>query len=234
MGGTATLVERTYKPVAERVPVEFDPANWESLRQLELAHGLKVGVLRRVDWIKPLAKCFPGQHTAFLILTVSGINQANIVLKGLTFVGRTVIIHRDIVEPKRCARCQHYDRHSAKECQAPGDVCAMCAGPHPSACCPGADPNQYRCANCGIEGHAAWDKTCPTFLEKVCTYSVRRADPGFRFFVTNNPETWVSEEAELAGVPPPPSVWPHIQHHFDRPGSSNQGPSQAHLNTFFS
>lgn len=234
MGGTARLVERTYKLVAERVPVEFDPADQASLRQLEQAHELRQGAIVRADWIKPVAKRFSGQRTAFLLLTVSGVDQANIALKGLTFAGRGVIVRRDLLEPKRCARCQKYDGHFAKDCPAPGDVCATCAGPHPSAHCDCSDPSLHRCANCGVDGHAAWDKACPVFLEKVRTHSARRADSGFRFFVTNNPETWISDGEELARAPPPPpTFWSQIRHHFDGPDPTQQGPSQARLDHFF-
>ncbi len=72
------------------------------------------------------------------------------------------------------------------------------------------------------------------FLDKVHTYGARRADSGFRFFVTNNPETWVSEEDELARAPPPPTVWPHICHHSGGPDQSQQGPTQVRLDSFLS
>lgn len=200
MGGIAKLVERTYKLVAEHVPVEFDLAD-QALRQLEGTHSLKAGVIIHADWIKPLAKRFPGQRTAFMMLTVLGIDQANIALKGLVFAGWAVIIRHDIIKPKCCARCQKYDGHFAKECPAQGDTCATCAGLHPMALCDCTDLNCHHCANCGVDGHTAWDKSCPAFLEQIRTHQLCRADSGFRFFVTDNPETWVSDEEELAYAP---------------------------------
>ncbi len=93
MGGTTKLVKRTYKLVDKHVPIEFDPADRMSLRQIKEAHSLKSGAIAHADWIKPPAKRFPGQRTAFLMLTVTGVEQANIALKGLAFVGRAVIVH---------------------------------------------------------------------------------------------------------------------------------------------
>ncbi|CDO78011.1 hypothetical protein BN946_scf184907.g1 [Trametes cinnabarina] len=42
MGMTAQVVERTYKLVAERVPISFNPQDAAALRAVEEAHGLRV------------------------------------------------------------------------------------------------------------------------------------------------------------------------------------------------
>ncbi|RPD63974.1 hypothetical protein L227DRAFT_584420 [Lentinus tigrinus ALCF2SS1-6] len=207
MGLTAQVLERTYKLVAERVPVDFDPRASASLREVETANDLKENAIVRADWIKPVERRFPGQRTAYLLLTLSGIDQANAALKGLTLAGRKVHVRRDLDEPKRCAKCQRYDNHFARECKAPHDTCANCAGAHPTSQCDTHDPNDYRCANCGVDGHAAWDRCCPTLRAKVSARITRKADGGFRFFVTNNPETWVAEDDELERAPPPPTIW---------------------------
>ncbi|KAI0362990.1 hypothetical protein BV20DRAFT_959209, partial [Pilatotrama ljubarskyi] len=105
----------------------------------------------------------PGQRTAFIMLMITGVDQANRALKGLTLAGRKVLVRRDLEEPKRCARCQSYDGHFARECRAVTDICAHCAGTHPTSQCEVAgEPRAHRCANCGVDGHAAWDRSCPT------------------------------------------------------------------------
>ncbi|KAI0363584.1 hypothetical protein BV20DRAFT_957938 [Pilatotrama ljubarskyi] len=230
---TAQLIERTYKLVVERVPVAFDPHDATVLRAVEAAHGLASNAIVRADWIKPIARCSPGQRTAFLMLTVTGVDQANRVLKGLTLAGRRTLVRRDMDEPKRCARCQAYGDHFAWACSAAHDVCANCAGPHPTSQCKVADdPGRYRCANCNEDGHAAWDRACPALRARVSTHIRRKADSGFRFFVTDAPETWVTEEDELGRAPPPPTVWSQVQHHFERADGPPRATRQATLDSF--
>ncbi|KAH9852663.1 hypothetical protein C2E23DRAFT_868502 [Lenzites betulinus] len=232
MGMAAQVVERTYRLVAERVPVSFDPRDAAALRAVEAAHTLKTGALGRAEWIKPMERRFPGQRTAHLMLTVTGIEQANIALKGLFIAGRRILVRRDIDEPKRCARCQAYGGHFARDCKAPHDVCANCAAGHPTSQCQvAADPYKYRCANCEEDGHAAWDRACPALRTRVSAQVNRKADSGFRFFVTNAPDTWVSDEEELARAPPPPTVWSQVRHRFDKADRDHR-PTQARLDEF--
>ncbi|OSD02294.1 hypothetical protein PYCCODRAFT_1367743 [Trametes coccinea BRFM310] len=233
LGLRAQVIERTYKLVAERVPVGFDPSDLDRLRDIEKLHGLRAKAIVRADWIKPVSRRRQGQLTAHLMLTVTGVDQANRALKGLTIGGRQVLVRRDIDEPKRCARCQQYGGHFARECPAAGDTCATCAGPHPTSQCNETDPARFRCANCNEQGHAAWDHNCPTLRAKVRARLAKKADAGFRFFVTNNPETWVSEEDELAQVPPPPTMWSQIRPVFDRAEAATAPTTQRRVDEFF-
>ncbi|KAI0642047.1 hypothetical protein C8Q79DRAFT_888378, partial [Trametes meyenii] len=220
MGMTAQVIERTYKLVAERVPVAFDPRDERLLRAAEEAHNLKRGAITQAICIKPVERRSPGQRTAFLMLTVQGVEQANTALKGLTLAGRRVLVRRDVNEPKRCARCQSYSGHFARDCKAPCEVCATCAGAHStSQCNVTGEPRHYRCANCKQDGHAAWDRECPTLRARVSNDIYQRADSGFRFFVTGAPETWVTEDEELSRAPPPPTLWSQIQHKVDQADS---------------
>lgn len=235
MGMAAQVVERTYRLVAERVPVTFDPRDLAVLRAVEASHDLRPHAIARAEWIKPMERRFAGQRTAFLMFTVTGVDQANTMLKGLTLAGRKVLVRRDLDEPKRCARCQAYGGHFARECKAAHDVCANCAGVHPTSQCGVAgDPAHYRCANCNEDGHAAWDRACPALRKRVSAHVHRKADSGFRFFVTNAPDTWVSEEEELAQAPPPPTVWSQVRHRFDSADSEHRAAQQSTLDTFYS
>ncbi|KAL7281859.1 hypothetical protein ACG7TL_003324 [Trametes sanguinea] len=233
LGLRAQIIERTYRLVAERVPVTFDPASHTALREIEAQNGLQAGAITRADWIKPLSRRRPGQLTAHLMLTVSDVNQANRALRGLRLGERRIMVRRDMEEPKRCARCQSYDGHFARDCKAEGDVCATCAGAHPTSECSVRDPRLYRCANCQEDGHAAWDHSCPTLRSKVRARIARRADAGFRFFVTNSPETWIPDDEELARAPPPPTVWSQIKGAFDRADSAHASGTQKTINSYF-
>ena len=147
--------------------------------------------------------------------------------------GRRVLVRKEIDEPRRCMRCQAYG-HLAKDCNSATDVCANCADNHPTARCDATNaPERHRCANCVAEGHPAWDRACPAFLARTRELAARRADTGFRFYVTNNPETWITEEEELARAPPLPSVWSQVQHLFDATNASTTAPRQTQLNSYY-
>ena len=218
MGMHARVVERTYKLIAERVPLSFRLDDEATLREVERAHGLKDGAITQATWIKPPDRRSPGQRTAYVALTIAGVDQANAALKGLTLAGRQVLVRRDLKEPQRCSKCQRYDGHFARDCKAEHDTCANCAGAHPTSQCTSKEPHALRCANCKEDGHAAWDRDCPTLRAKVRAQFARQPDAGFRFFVTNNPETWIHESEELEQAPPPPRPWL-----YDRPRNEHAG-----------
>ena len=218
MGMHTRVVERTYKLIAERVPISFRPDDHDTLREVERAHGLAEGSIKQAAWIKPPDRRSPGQKTAFVALTVTGVDHANAALRGLTLAGRRILVRRDLKEPQRCSKCQKYDGHFARDCKATHDTCANCVGAHPTSLCANAEPHAHRCANCKEDGHAAWDRDCPTLRAKVGAHFARQPDAGFRFFVTNNPETWIHESEELEHAPPPPHPWSQT-----RPSSAHDG-----------
>ncbi|CDO68068.1 hypothetical protein BN946_scf184347.g5 [Trametes cinnabarina] len=150
LGLRAQIIERSYRLVAERVPVSFDPADQAAIRDVEQRNGLQAGSITRASWIKPLSRRRPGQLTAHLMLTMADVNQANIALRGLRLGERQIVVRRDVEEPKR----------------AEADVCGTCAGPHATSQCSVTDPLRFRCANCAEDGHAAWDHSCPTLRSK--------------------------------------------------------------------
>ena len=232
MGMHARVVERTHKLIAERVPVSFRPDVQSTLRELEQAHGLKDGSIIRAAWVKPVERRAKGQRTAYVTLTVAGVEQANAALRGLTIAGQQVLVRRDLKEPQRCSKCQSYDGHFARDCKATHDTCANCAGDHPTTRCKITDHSAYRCANCKEDGHAAWDRDCPTLRAKVRARFARQPDAGFRFFVTNNPETWIHENDELDCAPPPPHLWSQIRTQFEH-HEADYGPRQGRLDGYF-
>ncbi|KAH9887617.1 hypothetical protein C8Q73DRAFT_748484 [Cubamyces lactineus] len=144
MGLEVQVIEHTYKLVVKRVPVTFDPHSAATLRVVEAMHSLRTGSIVRVDWIKPVEKQSPGQRTAYLMLTLNSVDQANQALKGLTLANQQVLVRREVEEPKRCAHCQCYSGHFARECKTVNEVCANCADTHPTRDCTVADdPSRY-------------------------------------------------------------------------------------------
>ena len=68
-------------------------------------------------------------------------------------------------QPLRCNKCQCFGHHFTT-CSA-NQTCAYCAGSHLSERCP--NPRLKYCANCGTEGHGAFDKHCPKYLAVLQT-----------------------------------------------------------------
>ena len=62
-------------------------------------------------------------------------------------------------ETRRC-RFHHIQRRHPTARRH--DTCANCAGAHPASQYTDTEFNAPRCANCKEDGHAAWDRNCPT------------------------------------------------------------------------
>ncbi|KAE9406904.1 hypothetical protein BT96DRAFT_748341, partial [Gymnopus androsaceus JB14] len=79
--------------------------------------------------------------------------------------------------------------HFAKECKNDGDICARCAGPHRTSTC-SAGPDALKCVTCDRVGHAASDWNCPSFTQRMASLRARKAGTKYKYFVTEDPETW--------------------------------------------
>ena len=67
---------------------------------------------------------------------------------------------------------------------------------------------------------------------KVRARFARQPDTGFRFFVTNNPGTWIHENDELECTPLPLHLWPQIRTQFKH-ADTDYGPWQGRLDGYF-
>lgn len=181
MGMEAQIVEQFYKLLVEGVLVGFEPCSTARLCTLEEVNGLNKEVINYVEWIKLLEKCHPGQRTTYLILTISGIEQANWALKGLLIIGHNIVARCKLIRFKHCARCQSYDSHFAKECPLDCDICTICISTHLTMQCNVKDLMKYQCVGCDMPHCAMWDCNCPTLHSKVCAHSARWADSRCRF-----------------------------------------------------
>ena len=211
LGGGA-FVHRTFKLVAEFVPTTFAPGTDEALRKVEDLNDLPHKAIADARWIKPPEKRTPGQKTAHLLLSFREAKHANQAVSGLIIAGKRTTVRRDRNEPRRCMRCQNFADHLARDCPQQHDTCANCAGTHPTSQCTAKLPDDLKCANCKETGHAAWDRDCPTFRRRARALAARNANTGFRYFITDDPRTWESEEQELARAPPPATAWSQIRH----------------------
>lgn len=196
MGTTAEVKGRQYKVVAEFVPVRFNPDDAAALRAIEERGQLPAGSIVYARWIKPVGKRQEGQQVAHVMLTLSSSSSANCAIaNGLIIAGKKVGVRRCLLEPLRCAKCHRFEPvHLARDCTQTEEQCGTCGdGSHPTRDCQVTDEAKFRCVNCKRAGHTTWSRQCPTFLAQLQKMQQRQPDHGFRFFPTEDPQTWEVE-----------------------------------------
>lgn len=190
-GMRAQIKARYYTVVLANVPVSFEPSEASS-RALEEENGWSSRDLLSTKWIKKPDRRRPGQATAYLLANFGSVACANtVILNGMSVRGCKIRAWRQAKEAQRCMRCQGYDPvHKAAECKKAG-ACAKCASKeHDSRECDAPD-NTHRCVNCKVDGHSAWDRACPVFMEATRRLQKASALEQYRFFpVMDDPSTW--------------------------------------------
>ncbi|KAG1886670.1 hypothetical protein F4604DRAFT_1518753, partial [Suillus subluteus] len=116
-------------------------------------------------------------------------NQA--IRFGLTVEGKKVYARKLLPEPTRCLKCHVFDGgHIAAECNQVDDACGTCGAQHRTSACKVEDPGLYHCINCDTKGHASWSRDCPVFIRKWEVHKARNGDANYRYFPTEDPNTW--------------------------------------------
>lgn len=198
MGTAAAVKARQYKVVAEFTPVRFNPEDAAALAAIEERGQLPAGAIVQARWIKPIAKRQQGQQVAHAMITLSSSEGANrAISNGLIIAGKKVSVRRCLLEPLRCAKCHRFEPvHLARDCTQTEERCGTCGeDSHPTRDCQVTDEERFRCINCKRFGHATWSRQCPTFLAQVQKMQKRQPDHCFRFFPTEDPNTWEVEES---------------------------------------
>lgn len=178
--------------LVEYVPVSFNPANPDILREVETSNLLDPGSLRLSRWIKPLARRTQNQRTAHLIINCATPEVANVAINsGLHILGRQLEARKLRPDPRRCLKCQELTNdHIAASCSSLHNVCGNCSEHHRTAQCPHPDQTHYKCANCqGL--HGAWDRSCPIFV--AASDKMLNRSPGLDsrlYLIPNDPATW--------------------------------------------
>jgi hypothetical protein len=195
MGGTLHVRADLCMLIAEYVPVTFDPILYKAFGQVERESGLKKGALREARYIKQIERRKEGQRTAHMFMGFVDTEQANLAIRnGLVIEGKHISMRRHRIDPQRCLKCQKIGvAHKAAECRSIHDTCGRCAGMHRTAMCTITNTDDFKCVNCGVDGHASVDRNCPTFCNKMKATHARFPDYQYRFFPTKDPQTWETE-----------------------------------------
>ena len=69
------------------------------------------------------------------------------------------------------------------------------------------DPAAFKCVSCNKTGHAMVDRNCPRFIAKMKITHVRFPDYQYRFFPTQDPETWEKEDYGLCSAEDGAEEW---------------------------
>lgn len=193
-GDNACFKDRTWQLLLDYTPVTLNVSDSAVLQAIEERNNLPLGTLKEAKWIKPPEYRTPKQRTALLLLGLSTVNAANQILRdGIHICGKKLTARKHTMEPRRCLKYQHLGaRHFPAECKSIHDTCDTCGSiNHATRQCEVLEPDEYRCVNCDMAGHASWDRLCPAFLREKQKLEKRQPDLKYRFFpVATNPSTW--------------------------------------------
>ncbi|KAI0995171.1 hypothetical protein K3495_g13010, partial [Podosphaera aphanis] len=178
---TAQVANPWYQVLVHNMPLSFNPANAEDVKELQQANAMYIQGIRiqKAVWLKknPL----PGKSAGSMILWLEQAESANkAISKGIMwkYELKATEIFRSGFRAMQCFNCQKYG-HIAKMCTAEAK-CGHCAGKHNTRECSGKQ--EVRCRNCGKK-HASWHQSCPVKIAaKAKAVTNRTQDPG-RFVV---------------------------------------------------
>ncbi|KAH7916970.1 hypothetical protein BV22DRAFT_986658, partial [Leucogyrophana mollusca] len=191
--GPGTVIkDRTLQVIVQNVPTTFTPDSQLALKETETKSGLVEGSIAKARWIKPIQRRAQNQRTAHAIFALTSRDAANQVIRqGMVVEGRKVQARKLMPEPTRCLKCHSLKGdHFAAQCPEDHDTCGTCGNEHRTSECDNQDPTNRFCVNCKEDGHAAWDRMCPTFLEATRKHHARTAETKYRYFPTADPATW--------------------------------------------
>ena len=198
-GPDVSLATKPFPVLAEYVPIRTLIEDPKTLRDIEHNNNLPPDSVRSMRWIKPVERRIPNQRHAHAIIDFHCPTDANFAIKkGLRISGKKTTIRRLLSEPLRCMKCQSFEgAHFAKNCQSSRDVCGTCAGNHRTSSCSVSSPNDRYCANCKTEGHAAWERGCPTFSRLLQRHHAHLPDAPYRFYpIPEDSSSWELNNSE--------------------------------------
>jgi len=178
------ITDRSFNIIVPNVPISFDPKDSKHLRKVEEANGLRTREVIKPKWIKPIGRRRADQTRAFVILTLSSADSANLLIRdGLNICNARVRPKKQKAEPVQCMKCRRWG-HFASDCQADKDTCGTCGDSHQTNAC--ANKGKVFCVSCGIKTHPSWDRTCPEFSRHCDIQDERNPENAMPFYPTEH------------------------------------------------
>ena len=157
----AVVVKCSYSILVPRIPLTFDPANEDHLREIEECNDMPADTIAKARWIKPVNRRALGQRAAHAIFTLRDITLTNESIRdGIKVCGLHIRPSRLKHEPMQCMKCRRWG-HFAHACMADTDTCGTCGEEHRTNECVNKD--KTFCVSCKSNSHASWDRECPEF-----------------------------------------------------------------------
>ena len=182
----AFIRDREFPILVPRVPLTFDPANQDHLREAECMNNLPPKSISKARWIKPEYRRHPKQKYAYATISLKSACEANRLIRdGMSICSTRTFPKRLKYEPKQCMKCRKWG-HYASECRSEKDVCGTCGGDHTTRDCDEA--GRRYCVSCRTEDHASWDRTCPEFIRKSAHFDELHPENALTYFPTD--EEW--------------------------------------------
>lgn len=200
-GTNATFLERSWKVLAEFVPITLDNENPAAIHNIEQNSHIEQASIRWINWIRNPNYRKKAQKVAHAIIAFDCAENANDAIRhGLNIEGRKVCTHRQHPEPTRCYKCQILGRHFAKQCTAHTDTCGTCGDKsHTTKECTVTDPAKRYCVNCETHGHASWDRNCATFATAKKKMIGRNKEASYKYFpIADDPTSWITTITKTA------------------------------------
>ena len=138
----------------------------------------------KAKWIKPIGRRRPDQTHAFVIITLSSADSANILIRDrMNICNVRVRPKKQKAEPVQCMKCRKWG-HFASDCQADKDTCGTCGDSHRTNAC--TNKGKIYCVSCGDKSHPSWDRTCPEFNRRCAIQDKRNLENAMPFFPTEH------------------------------------------------
>jgi hypothetical protein len=192
----AMITKRSYAILVPRIPLSFDPASSDHLREIEESNDIPPGAIVKARWIKPEYRRTPEQRAAHAIFSIRDPNIANICIRdGIYVCGLRIRPSRLKHEPMQCMKCRRWG-HFAHSCTATSDACGTCSGDHRTNECQAKE--KTHCVSCKSNTHASWDRNCPEFLRRCAQYDENYPENNLPYFPTSEDWTLTTRPSRLA------------------------------------
>ena len=202
LGSGANIKDRTYQTILSFVPIQFDPADDDHLRQLEESSNITPYLILKAEWIKPIKDRKEEQQVATLRLYHQDTKLANKILcEGVHLFGKCITPKKPKKEPIRCLFCQKFG-HERRNCKADHPRCGRCTEAHETKMCD-APRGAMKCANC-LGPHPSYERSCHNFQDKCQQTDARRPENNLAFYPTDEAWTWLTIDQNTCVDPPPP------------------------------
>jgi len=178
------IAERSYSLITLSIPILFNPKDNKHLRKVEEANRLSAKEIIKAKWIKPIGRRRPDQTHAFVIITLSSADSANVLIRdGMNICNARVRPKKQKVKPVQCMKCRKWG-HFASNCQADKDTCGTCGDSHQTNAC--TNQGKVYCVSCCIKTHSSWDRACLEFNWRCEIQDERNLENAMPFYPTDH------------------------------------------------